>query len=182
MRMYWKLFCLIVTTTMCGACLSANSDQPSALQISNFRHGLVKFDSSQRPHIYKEGNNFPYEVNGTCIAAGEEAPCQWRGFEFSFRSPEEITVFECVSTSDRPQSQVYPDAVVATNSQTFHWGFSVKGHTGHYLRPQYTFDVVDSPLRMINICFNNGREALRWQVILTPPSAVKANKARPQSP
>jgi hypothetical protein len=160
-----------ILITNCGSSFCADSDKPDTVQISGFRYGLVDFESSGQPRIYEEGNSFPYKINGTCVAAGKEAPCQWRGFEFSFHSPDEVTIFDCMSTSDRPQSYVYPDAVDATNAQTHRWGFSVEGRTGHYLRPQYSIDVTGRPLRMTYSCTNKGHEVLRWQVTLTPPSA-----------
>jgi hypothetical protein len=169
----------IILTTICGSSFSADSDKPGSVRISGFRYGLVEFDSSQRPRIYKEGNNFPYKINGTCVAAGKEVSCQWRGFEFSFHSPDEITIFDCVTTSDRPQTYVYPDTVVATNAQTARWRFAVEGRTGHYLRPQYSFDVTGRPLRMTTTCTNKGHEVLRWQVTLTPPPAVEAGQVKP---
>ena len=167
---------LVIPTIFCGSCSSADLDKFGTVQISGFRYGLVEFDSQQQARIYKEGNDIPYEVNGMCIAAEEEEPCQWRGFEFSYQSSEEITVFDCVTESDRPQTIVYPHAVVATDNQRFHWGFSVKGRTGRHLRPQYNLPFTGRPLRMTNSCTNNGREVLRWEVTLTPPPVAEAGQ------
>ncbi len=90
------------------------------LKVAGLRAGLEEFDAKRQPRIYKEGNEFKYEVNGTCVADGKEYPCQWRGFEFSYESPEDVTEFQCITRSDRPQTYVYPSKTVATNVQTAH--------------------------------------------------------------
>lgn len=163
-----NVFFLIATTTICSACYSADSDKLGVVKISKFRQGLIDFDSLRGPSITKEGNNFPYMTNGTCTEAGKDYPCIWYGFEFSFESPENITVIECVSTSDRPQTYGNPREVLATNSQVSRYGFTLKGRTGHYIRPQYTFNLKGRPLHTTDSCTHNGREVLRWELTLIP--------------
>lgn len=174
--MHLKSFSLVVLATTCGLCFSADSDKIGALQISGFRQGLIEFDSNHRPRIYSQGNEFAHQMNGFCVAANKEIPCQWYGFEFSFTAFEDVSAVECVTTSDRPQNHVHPGAVVAKGTQTVHWGFTLKGRSGHYIRPQYTFDVKDSPLRMAISCTNKGREVLSWKLTLNPPVLAKASQ------
>lgn len=166
-----RAFIWSVLITISSSIYTAALGRAALVQIEGFRYGLVEFDSSGRPRIYEEGNSFPYKINGTCVAAGKESPCQWRGFEFSFQSPDDITTFECMTTSDQPQTYTYPDAIVATNSQTARWVFSVQGRAGRYIRPQYTLGISDQALRMTTTCSSKGEEVLRWQVMLTPSSA-----------
>lgn len=140
------------------------------VKISGFRAGLVEFDSNQNPRIYKEGDTFPFEVNGMCVAVGKTYPCQWKGFEFDYESPYEKTTFNCVSFSDRAQDFVYPDRLVAKKSNASTWGFSVEGRSGHYIRPQYTIRLTGKPMNTISICYHKGVEVFRWKTLLIPPS------------
>lgn len=167
--MHLKLYFLMVLAILFGVFFPTNPDKPSTLKISGFRHGLITFDSNQQPRIYKETYVFPYEVNGTCVAAGKKIPCQWYGFEFSYESLEKTTVCDCITISNRPQTQVYPGAVIAKETHILRWGFTLKGRSGHYLRPQYTSNLGGKLLQMDTICRHKGQEILKWQKIIFPP-------------
>ena len=163
-----KLFCLILLVTVYNFGCSKNPELPSKLQISKFRQGLVAFDSLQQPYIYQQGDAFPYKENGTCVADNEQAPCQWYGFEFNFKSPEEITKFECITKSSILQDQVTPNEVISTNSEIAHWGFTIYGHTGHYLRPQYSYNITQEVLHMKSSCYYKGQKILNWHNTIIP--------------
>jgi hypothetical protein len=169
-----RLHLVLTAATLLGwSTQSLSNPEPvTPIAISDFKQGLIEFDNNGQPRIYKEGTEFIYEENGKCVAAGREYPCQWRGFQFSYNSSEEVTVVECTTISDRPQTHANPEAVVAKHTQTARWGFTLQGRTGHYIRPQYTLNFKNIPLRMATTCISNGREVLSWEFTLRPPSAL----------
>ena len=170
------------TALLCVFLIALWGCGPNFVQISNFRHGLIEFDASGQPRIYEEGHFFPYKVNGTCTAAGKQVPCLWRGIEFSYESPDEVTTFDCVSTSNQPRTCVNPREVTATDTKTCEWKFSVPGRRGRYIGPGYTFDIGPKALHTTTVCTNKGREVLRWQVGLTPIEAFGESGPRSPSP
>ncbi len=167
-NVFTSVFSVAVLAGACNICHANETKNAHGLKPTGLRTGLVAFDARGQPRIYKQGNEFKYEVNGRCVADGKEYPCQWRGFEFSYESPEEVTEFQCATRSDRPQAHVYPSKTVATNTKTLYWGFVVTGRKGHYLRPQYTIDLGNQPLRMAVSCSYKGAEVLKWEITLTP--------------
>lgn len=77
--------------------LMPRSSIASGFEIKSFRQGLVKFDENKKAHIYQEGDKFDYKESGVCIVAGLKKPCLWYAIEFDYKSPEEITAFECLT-------------------------------------------------------------------------------------
>jgi hypothetical protein len=90
-KFFANLFSLTILTAISSACVSAEPDKLGLVHITGFRSGLVEFDASQRPRIYKEGNVFPYEINGTCAErvndfetpgcmdlVSKDCDCSWR--------------------------------------------------------------------------------------------------------
>jgi len=170
--MYQKIMSTILVSILIGGCSSAGiksvGNESSSITITNFKDGLIEFDENNKPRIYQEGDTFPYKENGKCVAANQEHSCQWRGFEFDYESPYEITKFDCVAISNRKQDYAYPDRYVGKNSKSSKWGFIVKGKSGHYIRPQYSFGITDKPLHITFMCSHEGIEVLNWKISLLP--------------
>jgi hypothetical protein len=57
------------------------------LKITEFRQGLVNFDSNDEPHVYKGGNSFPYVVNGSASRQKRKFPACGTGSNFPSRLP-----------------------------------------------------------------------------------------------
>ena len=162
------LFICIVSTIGCS---------PRELEISDFRQGLIEFDSDRQPRIYQEGNSFPFKENGTCIADGKEYSCMWYGIEFAFKSPDEITIFNCVTTASGATTFVNPRETVARTAQANRWSFSIRGYSGRYVRPGYTIGPLlgNYAYQTGTICFVKDREVLRWDISLEPPGGAAKN-------
>ena len=140
--------------------------EPTTLKITDFHQGLIQFDQQGKPHIYKPGNTFPYQINGTCVAAGKEYPCMWHGFEFSFAGPDDESQLDCTSVSSRPRKEVNPSQLKASHVESVNWGFVITGKKGYYIRPQYTFDVKDSDFRDSTRCTYKGQEVLSFELLI----------------
>jgi hypothetical protein len=138
------------------------------LKIENFRQGLISFNAQRVPYIYKAGGTFPYQFNGTCVAAGKDNPCVWHGFEFSYVSQEEVTRIDCVSQSSEPTTNINPNRVIAQDVQYINWGFNIYGKRGNYIRPQYTFNVGAKALSDWTRCSYKGKEILSFTFVLFP--------------
>jgi hypothetical protein len=160
----------IIACIVLAGCASSNvnSGGEKTLKITGFRQGLVNFDSKDEPQIYKVGSSFPYQVNGTCVAAGKGVPCMWHGFEFSFEAPSEDSELNCISEASRKRDEVNPSTVVESGVTSARWGFALTGQSGHYVRPQYTFGIGDRPFQDATTCTFNGKEVLKFDFTITP--------------
>lgn len=163
---------LTMALTLSAALGSSAAWAADGVRVTNFRQGLVKFDTDDRPFISDEGSDFIYKINGTCVAAGESYPCLWYGFEFEYESDSDTTQFECTSVSDIAQKHVYPGAVIAENTNVIRYGFVVSGRQGKYLRPQYTFGGRNQGLHSKDTCSVDGKEVMKWELRLHPASVM----------
>lgn len=143
--------------------------QATEFRITSFRQGLVSFGPDGHPTIYSEGSKYSYSPNGTCVAANKESACLWHGFEITYESPDLQSDLQCTSEANQPRTEVKPGYVVARSALVVPWGFTLQGHSGKYLRPQYTiWPSLKKPLHEVLICYFKGREVLRYERTVVP--------------
>jgi len=162
-------------------CLSACVTLPRSgtdFRISNFRQGLIGPDAAGKPVIVAEGNDFPYAINGTCVASGQRIPCMWHGFEFTYQGPDDLNVLTCTVDSSVPFNAVDPAKTYGSSVTTFNFSLKLKGRQGRFINPQYTTWPAgrNTPSHEVTRCEYGEQEVLRFEfTIQVPPNHAFEN-------
>ena len=163
-------------------CLGACAALPPSggdFRISNFRQGLVGYDAAGNGSIVVDGNDFPYAINGTCVANGQRIPCMWHGFEFTYQASSDVNVLNCRVDSSVPFNLVDPRGSYGSGT-TVNFSLTFKGRQGHFFNPQYKSSPVtgDAYFHEVTRCESGGKEVLRFEFTVRAPS----NQARASGP
>ena len=174
----------IVVATALGLSACAGLPRPSSdFRISNFHQGLIGQGKAGEPAVVKEGNAFPYAVNGTCNASGKRLPCMWHGFEFDYEGAADLHVLTCTVESSTPYTAVDPTKTYGEGVSTFNYPLKLKGRRGHFINPQYTVwpESKGTPQRSVTRCEYGEQEVLRFEftIELPPNKAFQRTEATP---
>lgn len=164
---------IAVGTAISLVACTTTSVAKDTVRISAFKQGLISPSESGERRIYKEGNDFTYEVNGSCIANGQKIPCMWHGFEFTFDAPDDLNILTCTTESSRSHGVVDPTKSYGSNVTTFNWVLKLKGHQGYLINPQYTVmrhETSGTPFYSSTRCTYSDQEVLRFEFTVRVPS------------
>ncbi|MEO1622045.1 MAG: hypothetical protein AAFU53_13570 [Cyanobacteria bacterium J06632_3] len=165
------LFPLLILFS-CGTTLSYSP--ALALEIENFRFGLVCTDNESFSWLCFETEEIFVTGQGRCTWVGTEYPCTWYGYEFDYTGAEPGDLVTCVVTSNFPATTGNPREVVAENVTTSQYEFGLDVGDGSFYNPQYTLFQV-SPVKSYyeeTVCSLADTELYRFRMTTYMPTSV----------
>jgi hypothetical protein len=164
---------VVLTAVLLAACAIKPTEQ-EMVRVTAFSQRLIGPGPKGEPQIYEKGNEFTYQVNGTCIANGQKMPCMSHGFELSFEAPDDLSILNCSTQSSRPIGVADPTSLQGSNVSTFNWTLKLEGRSGRIVNPRYAIQrpgAQSQKYHSATRCLYEDQEALKFEfTILVPPN------------
>jgi hypothetical protein len=109
-----------------------------ALEISNFKSGLACTDGKTFGWICHLSKEIYVTGQSQCEWSGENKPCTWYGFEFSYKNYKLGTDINCEYKSSEPTTEGNFDGVRSEDAKSGKYSFQLEKEEGHFFNPQFT--------------------------------------------
>jgi hypothetical protein len=139
-----------------------------ALEISNFESGLACTDGKSFGWICHVTEEINITGQGQCIWSGENKPCTWYGFQFSFKDYKIGADINCEYRLSEPTNEGNFEGVRSENAQSGTFSFQLKEEEGHYYNPQYFLLSIkekdSAEIRVTTICKYEGEIIFSYEI------------------
>lgn len=139
----------------------------SALEIKDFKSGLVCTDAENFGWICHERKDIYVTGQGRCVWNGETIPCTWYGYEFAYSGNVPGTAIECEYALSQKTNTGNPERITDVNTDKGKYSLSLEDESGHFFNPQYVgfrTQVKERALRSgKTICRVNGSKVFEYE-------------------
>ncbi len=147
----------------------------SALEIENFRFGLVCFDGDGTARVCRQTDVVPVTGEGRCVYSGTPRPCTWFGYEFDYRGGAKGAQLHCIQRTSEPVQVGDPRGTGDTGSVQ-RYSLDLDGGDGHFSNPQYLLyqpKPAGAPALQVEVqCSAGGVEKFRYRYQARFPGAA----------
>jgi hypothetical protein len=109
----------------------------SALEIKNFKSGLVCTDGKTYTWLCHEVEKIYVTGQGSCTFNKETIPCTWHGISFDYKNMTKKSEISCKSSTTEKMKIGNPNEEESDEVKEYTYTLPVKLGEGHFFNPQF---------------------------------------------
>ena len=138
-RCYWRYGDKLIKKLVLGlGVLFLNIHYSHAIEIDNFKSGLVCGDPNVSAWVCHEAEKIYITGQGKCTYNGESKPCTWHGFEFDYKNHKKGDVINCIYKTTHAASIGNPKEIIGKDLTEKEFELTVPYGSGYFFNPQYS--------------------------------------------